>query len=367
MSSININKIGMIIGASILTFGACTSKKQQNDVAANGPAITVTVATPSAAKENNIEASGQLQSSQTANISTRVMGFITKINVNIGDHVRKGQVLGTISNDDMLAKRAQADAAIAQSEIAAKNSKKDYDRFLVLYKQQSASAKELENVTMQYTSAQSALETARQMRKEVNAALSYTSLTAPFDGVVTHRNADAGNMANPGMPILTIERAGSFQVVASVPESSISQIKQGQKAVITINAINKTINGSVTEISTSSQATGGQYVIKINILEGEKAGLYSGMYANISIPVKSAASTQNDSNIVLVPMSSIEHRDELTGLYTVSANNTALLRWVRLGKTYGDKVEVLSGLGKDERYIVSAGGKLFNGEPVTIK
>jgi RND family efflux transporter MFP subunit len=367
MSSTNINKIGIIIGASILTLGACTSKKQQNDVTADGTAIKVTVGIPSAANENNIEASGQLQSTQTANIGTRVMGYITKMNVNIGDHVRKGQVLGTISNDDILAKRAQADAAIAQSEIAAKNAQKDYDRFQVLYKQQSASAKEVENVTMQYASAKSALETARQMRREVSAMLSYTSLTAPFDGIVAQRNADAGSMASPGMPILTIERAGNFQVVASVPESSISQLKQGQKAIITINAINKTINGSVAEISTSSQSTGGQYVIKINIPESEKAGLFGGMYSNISIPVKSAVSAQNSSNILLVPVSSIEYRDELTGLYTVSANNTALLRWVRLGKTHGDKVEVLSGLGKDESYIVSADGKLFNGEPVTIK
>jgi len=365
--STNVKKISLLIGAGILALGACTSKKQQNEDAAKRPAIVVAVATPSGANENNIEVSGQLQSSQTANISTRVMGYITKMNVNIGDHVRKGQVLAAISNDDILAKRAQADAAIAQADIAAKNAQKDYDRFQVLFKQQSASAKEVENVTMQYASAKSALETARQMRKEVSAMLSYTSLTAPFDGVVTQRNADAGNMANPGMPILTIERAGNFQVAASVPESSISQLKQGQKAVITINAVNKIINGSVAEISTSSQATGGQYLVKINIPESEKTGLYGGMYANIAIPVKSPASAQNDSNIVLVPMSSIIQRDELTGLYTVSANNTALLRWVRLGKTHGDKVEVLSGLGKDERYIVSADGKLFNGEPVTIK
>jgi len=285
--------------------------------------------------------------------------------VNIGDHVHKGQLLATISNDDMLAKRAQADAAIAQADIAIKNAQKDYNRFQALYKQQSASAKEVENVTMQYTAAKSALETARQMRNEVNAMLSYTALTAPFDGVITQRNADAGSMASPGMPIVTIERAGSFQVVASVPEGSINQLKQGQKATITINAINKTLNGNISEISTSSQATGGQYVVKINIPEAEKNGLYGGMYANVSIPVSSGV--QNSSNIVLVPVSGIQQKDELTGLYTVSAGNTALLRWVRLGKTYGDKVEVLSGLSKNERYITSADGKLFNGAPVTIK
>lgn len=363
----NVKKIGLVIGAGILVLGACTSKNQQNDNAAGGPAIAVTVASPFAAGDGGIDASGQVQSSQTANISTRVMGYITKMNVNIGDHVHKGQVLGTISNDDILAKRAQADAAITQAEIAAKNTQKDYDRFQVLYKQQSASAKEVDNVTMQYASAKSALETARQMRNEINAMLSYTALTAPFDGVVTQRTADAGSMASPGMPLFTVERAGSFQVVASVPENSISQLKQGQKAVISINAINKTINGSIVEINTSSQATGGQFVVKINIPEYEKAGLYSGMYANVSIPITAQPSTHEGINTILIPISAVEQRDELTGLYTVSANNTALLRWVRLGKAHGDKVEVLSGLGKDERYIVSADGKLYNGEPVTIK
>lgn len=365
--STKVKKISLVIGASVLALGACTSKQQGSSDALNSSAVVVTVATPSAANENNIEASGQLQSSQTANISTRVMGYITKMNVNIGDRVRKGQVLATISNDDILAKRAQADAAIAQAEVASKNAQRDYERFQVLYKQQSASAKEVENVTMQYASAKSALETARQMRNEVNAMLTYTSLTAPFDGIITQRNADAGSMANPGLPILTVERSGSFQVVASVPENSISQLKHGQKAVITINAINKTINSSIAEVSTSSQATGGQYVVKIDIPENEKGGLYGGMYANVSIPVKSAGATTQNSTGILVPLSSIEQRNELTGVFTVSANNTALLRWVRLGKTWGDKVEVLSGLGKDERYIVSADGKLYNGEPVTIK
>lgn len=366
--STNMIKAGLLAGIGILAMGACSSKKQQSDNAGDEPAIAVTVGIPSAAVESGIAVSGQVQSSQTVNISTRVMGYITRMNVNIGDHVHKGQVLATISNDDILAKRAQADAAIAQAEIAAKNAQKDYDRFQVLYRQQSASAKEMENVAMQYAAARSALETARQMRNEVNAMLNYTSLTAPFEGIVTQRNADAGNMANPGMPLLTIEREGGFQVVASVDESSISQLEQGQETTITIGAINKTIKGNIAEISTSSQATGGQYVVKINIPGNEKKGLYTGMYANVSIPVKSAENVRNGGNAtILVPLSSIEQRDELTGLYTVSANNTALLRWVRLGKTYGDRVEVLSGLGKNERYIVSADGRLYNGEPVIIK
>jgi multidrug efflux pump subunit AcrA (membrane-fusion protein) len=91
------------------------------------------------------------------------------------------------------------------------------------------------------------------------------------------------------------------------------------------------------------------------------------MYANVSIPIKQTSAIKTTGDQVLVPLSSIERRDQLTGLYTIGTNNTALLRWVRLGKTIGNQVEVLSGLAPHEQFIVSADGKLFNGAAVKIK
>jgi len=368
--SIKINStrvIQLFAGTCLLMMVACSTDKKKETKANIDTAIAVSVATPSSGQQQSLDVSGQIEAAKSANISTRVMGYITKLNVKIGDHVDKGQLLATISNDDILAKRAQADAMIAQAEVALKNAKKDYDRFTSLYKEQSASAKELDNVTLQYSAARSGLETAKQMRNEANAMLSYTTLTAPFSGIVTQKTADAGSMATPGMPILTIEQRGSYQISASVPENLISQIQPDATAMITISAINKTLKGTITQINQSSQFTGGQYIIKISIPENEKAGLYAGMYANVSIPVKQAFAAKTRGDEVMVPLSSIENKDELTGLYTVGNNNTALLRWVRLGKVYGDKVEVLSGLAMNEQFIVSADGKLFNGAAVKIK
>jgi RND family efflux transporter MFP subunit len=362
------NRVQLFSLAGLMLLSACSSGNKDKEKANMDKAIAVTVSTPSNDQQDGLNISGQVEASQTANISTRVMGYITMLKVKVGDRVSKGQLLATISNQDLLAKRGQADAMIAEAEANVKSAKKDFDRFTVLYGQQSATAKELDNVTLQYSAAKARLEGAKQMRNEVNAQLGYTSLTAPFSGIVTQKLADAGSMANPGMPVLTIEQAGSYQVSASVPENLISQLKMGDNAVINISAINKTIDGKVSQINESSQFTGGQYIIKINIPDKDKTGLYAGMYANISIPVKAQVAVKaNENAAVLVPTQSIEHRDQLTGLYTISSNNTALLRWVRLGKSYGDKVEVLSGLGKDERFIISADGKLYNGVPVKIK
>lgn len=366
--AINLNRtVQLLTGIGIVILSSCSSKQKSETTVNADSAIMVSVAVPSAGQAQSINVSGQVEASQSATISTRVMGYITKLDVKIGDHVNKGQLLGTISNDDIRAKRAQADAQIAQAETAFKNAQKDYDRFTVLYQQQSASAKEMDNIAMQLSAAKAGLESARQMRNEANAMLSYTSLTAPFEGIVTQKTLDAGSMANPGMPILTIERKGSYQVSASVPESAVAQVKQGGTALISISAINKTIKGTIAQVNQSSAYTGGQYIIKVSIPDDEKTGLYAGMYANVAIPVKQNIATTAGSDQVMVPLASIEHKDELTGLYTVGNNSTAMLRWVRLGKVYGDKVEVLSGLAADEQFIVSADGKLFNGEPVKIK
>jgi RND family efflux transporter MFP subunit len=365
---INSKKITlMVTGIGLLLLTACSSSEKKETTTGADAAILVTVSGPSAEGLQVLNVSGQVEAAQMANISTRVMGYITKLNVKVGDHVGKGQSLVSISNDDLLAKRAQANAMIAEAEAAYKNAQKDYERFGNLYKQQSASAKELDNVTLQYSSARSRLEAAKQMRNEVNATLNYTNLTAPFAGIVTQKLADAGSMASPGMPILTIEQSGSYQVSASVPENAINQVSRGTEATITISAVNKVIKGAVTEINQSSQFTGGQYLIKVHIPDNEKQGLFAGMYANVSIPIKQTSAIKTTGDQVLVPLSSIERRDQLTGLYTIGTNNTALLRWVRLGKTIGNQVEVLSGLAPHEQFIVSADGKLFNGAAVKIK
>jgi RND family efflux transporter MFP subunit len=223
--------------------------------------------------------------------------------------VQKGQLLATISNDDILAKRAQTDAMITEADANFKNAQKDYERFNTLYKQQSASAKELDNMTLQYSSAKARLEAAKQQRNEVNAMLSYTSLTSPFAGTVTRKMMDAGSMANPGMPLLTIEQSGIYQVSASVPESEISLIRNGTPVIVNVGAVNRLIKGTIAQVDRSSANNGGQYLIKVHIPDNEKQGLFAGMYASVAIPLISAVKTINASEQVMVPVSAIEYKD----------------------------------------------------------
>lgn len=358
---------GVILLSGIVLISACGGKKKTEKTTPVA-AVPVIISQPGGTVDGGIAVSGQVEAVQTANISTRMMGTITRIYVKAGDRVRRGQTLVSISSQDLAAKRAQTVASIAEAQANVSSAQKDFDRFTNLYNKQSASAKELDNVTLQYNAAKARLEAATQMRNEVNAMMAYTNLTAPFDGVVTQRMADEGNMANPGMPLLTVEQNTQLQISATVSESDISLLKKGQKAQVEVKAIGKSLECLVSEISPSSQFTGGQYQIKLSIPDKEKKGLYAGMYVNVFIPVsRPEAAYTATSNSVLVPTASLVHNDQLTGLYTVSSNYTALLRWVRTGKTFGDKTEILSGLAQNEKFIERAEGKLYNGVPVTEK
>jgi RND family efflux transporter MFP subunit len=350
----------------LLLLGACTQKPPRTAAAETGNAIEVTIATPYTVGEQAIQVSGQVEAVQTAHISTRVMGYLTSVKVKAGDHVTKGQLLATVSNEDMVARRAAADAMIAEAEAACKNARKDADRFTALYNQQSATAKELENMQLQYSTAQAKLEQARQMRNEAGAALSYTRLVAPFTGVVTQKLMDAGSMATPGMPVVVIENSSACQVSVAVPESRIGRLKPDAVATIQLDAAGKTIQGRVIQINPSATLTGGQYEVKIAIPDTGKRGVLAGMYATVTIPVADTAA-HAATHQVLVPASALVQKDQLTGLYTIASNNTALLRWVTTGKTTGGQVQILSGLGAEEVFIVHASATLYNGAPVIVK
>ncbi len=352
-----------VLAFILVAASSCSSSSEKITAETKVHSIPVQVASPTLNSNNAIHVTGQVESVHTAQISTRVMGYITSIKVKAGDRVKKGQLLVTISNDDILAKLSQADAMLSSANAAFASAEKDYQRFTNLYNQKSATAKELDNVTLQYQAAKANVQAAVQMKAEARAMLTYTNITAPFSGIVTQKLTDAGSMANPGMPILTIEQSGNLQVSAAVPETEINHIQPGDSTVVTVESVNQTFTGEVVEISPSSIGTGGQFLVKISLPNEAQTALNAGMYAHVRINtrVKSSAA---DNETVLVPVSAISRIGQLDALYTISSEGTAVLRYVRLGKNYGDKVEVLSGLNSTEGFITKAEGNLYNGVPV---
>ena len=356
----NIPIILSILATAFLA--SCDSENKKN-VADSSPSISVTVSQVSNNSNNPfLSVSGKIQSEKSATLSTRMMGFVTNVPVNVGDKVNNGQLLVAINNDDLQAKKAQLSASILEATAAFKNAEKDYNRFKNLFADKSASQKEFDDVTAHYQMAKARLEAANQMKNEINSQFAYSNITAPFSGVVTAKMIEKGDMANPGQPLISLESPGNFEVMAMIPESEIAAIKTGISVDVVVKSINQTLKGIVKEVSTSSKNTGGQFLVKIGLTKSEVA-ILSGMFATVQFPI--AKNTK--SNSILIPKDVIVSNGQLSGVYTVSQSNTAMLRWLTLGKTVGNQVEVLSGLNADESYIISANGKLFNGAKVSVQ
>lgn len=345
-----------IILISLLILMSCGNKKdKQEKVNAD-----VTVKLEKASLENNpdiLSFSGKIEAETHSNISTRIMGQIAKIYVVPGQKVKKGDLLMNIKSNDIKAKKSQVNANLTAAKSAFSNAEKDYKRFKVLFSKGSASQKEMDDVTTRYDMAKANLKAVKQMGKEVDELLRYADIRAPYSGVITKKYMNEGDMASPGMPLLAIEKNGSFIVKARIPESEISLVKKGDKVKVKVKALGDVIvNGEISEVNPSAIYTGNQYEARVALLPDIENidKILSGMYVSVLL-------AKGGIPAIMIPKNVLVKRGQLTGLYVLSTSGTAMLRWVRTGKSIGDKIEILSGLGNGEMYIKSYKGKIWDG------
>ena len=356
--------IAYLIAGSFLVQN-CSSDKEKSVINSDTP-IKVSLSRNLTTTDTNfVTASGKLVAKNSVNVSTRMMGYITDIRAEVGQNVSAGQLLVVVNSSDLQAKGGQANAQISQAQAHFKMAKKDYDRFQNLYKNESASQKELDDMQARYEMAKAGLQAAQQMKNEVNAQFHYTNITAPISGTVTTKFADKGDLANPGMPILTIESPSELQAQVLVSEQDIMLIEQGMPVQVSLKSINKSVSGTVSEISKSASQTGGQYLVKVNLHHTQN--LLPGMFTHIQFPIKNNGKTVQDfQQTILIPKSALVEQGQMTGVFVASSQNTAVLRWLKIGKTINNQVEVLSGLNAQEKYITNANGRLYNGAKIKV-
>lgn len=352
-----------ILTISLISLSSCSG----NDAQVIHSEDPILVKTQKVGQENlpdeTFSASGKLVSAHVSNVSTRVMGYITKINVQIGQKVNKGQTLINIHNSDIQAKESQANAQISQAQTQFNLAQKDFERFKNLFENQSASQKELDDMTARMEMARANLQVSQQMKNEVRSQYSYTNIIAPISGIITQKHVNESDMAHPGMPLLTIETTSNIQAEVMVSEVYINQIQRGMKVKINQRNSHEVLEGIINEISYSAAQTGGQYIVKVDI---EADNILPGMYVNVIFPIENKKESTTSTKVFL-PKDALIHQGQLTGIYAISQNETAILRWLITGQELGDQVEILSGLNPQEEYIISADGKLFNGAQVRLQ
>ena len=304
----------------------------------------------------------KVESNNQANLSTIVMGTVTSTPVTVGDRVQKGDLLLQIKDDQIRAQKSQIEANMVQAEANLENTEKNYNRIKNLYAEESATSKELDDISTMYEIAKANMEALEARMNEVNEMLEYTVIRAPFAGIVSSKFISEGDMAAPGHPLVSVANPGSVKITATVAESQISKLEEGLGVTVSVSSAGlSNIPARLTAVSQAGDPMSRQFSIEAVIDDAElNESLKVGMFAQIDINIDQTES-------LTVPADAIVERGQLTGIYTISDNNRAVLRWVRLGERTGDSVEVITGLKPGEKYVYAPDRSIRQGQLLSVR
>jgi len=279
-----------------------------------------------------IEVTGQVAPIFQAALSSRIQGTIDTLFVREGTPVVKGQTLIQLDNRDV-----RADLARASAEV--ENTKAQLDRMNQLYAQDAVSKQEMENATRAY-------KVAEANRTTALAQLSYTIVKAPFDGVITEKMVEAGELASPGQLLLRMENPQQLRLKATVAEGDLKSVSLGDKISVVIDALGEqALNGVVGQILPAGDSQTHTFTVKVDL--PAELGLKTGMFGRFQLE-------KGTSKTILVPWTAVVERGELTSVFAVGSDQVARLRWVKVGRRLDQQVEILSGVNVGESVLLDA-------------
>jgi RND family efflux transporter MFP subunit len=372
------------IGAAVaMAFAASGCGNRADTVTASQqPPVPVSIAAVSAREvADTFEAGGVVQAGTTATLMARILAPVREVRVSPGDRVRAGQALIMLDGADLSAqaRSARAAAGAADQDIAAANADQQaaeaalalaraaHGRIAALHAKRSATAHELDEATAALRRAEanaagsvarahgasSGLDRARAAAEAAATTASFATITAPFDGVVTEKLVEPGNMASPGMPLLRVEDTRAFRLEVRVDESRVTRLSSGDAVQVLLDsspAASMTVEGRVAEVSRAVDADARAVLVKIDLPSA--TAVRSGTFGRAIFPGE-------PRKALTVPEGALTRRGQLTSVFVVN-NGTARLRLVNVSGT-----EVLAGLTAGDVVIVDPPPGITDGIRVT--
>jgi len=304
-----------------------------------------------------LRSTGTMHARETAIVSAQMVGRIEQVMVREGDSVRAGQTLALLDDAALRSSVAQAQAGVkaAQSaQLAAESDAKlaasTLERYRQLQAQKSVSPQEMDEVARRAEGAAARLEAVRAQTEAAHAQekgartmLGYARLVAPFSGTVTARMVDPGTLASPGVPLMQVDQAGALQLLATVDESAIGAVHKGMKVPVAMDgAASADLTGTVQEIVPAADAASHSFTVKIDLPSSKL--LHAGMYG-------AAEFANGIRQAIVAPRSAVVLRGSLACAYVLDSQGIAQLRYLTLGATQGNLVEILSGISAGEKLV----------------
>ena len=287
-----------------------------------------------------LEVAGTVRAHRTALVSSRMVAVIDRIAVDEGDRVHAGQTLVTLSAPDLDSRRSAAGGAAEAARAAREQARRDLDRMERLFERSVVPRSQKERAETDLRRAEADLARATGEAQASSSMARYTLLTAPFDGVVARRRADAGTMAAPGAPILEIVDDASFRVEAEVGESVAASVHAGDAAEIVLADGTAALSAPITEVIPAANPRSRTVLFKIAIARSD--ALRDGLFARVRIRT-------GERKALTVPKTAVRRVGEISVVEVVTHEGTLEPRYVKLGAQLDDgRQEILAGLGEGE-------------------
>ncbi|MCI4678727.1 efflux RND transporter periplasmic adaptor subunit [Rhodoblastus acidophilus] len=296
---------------------------------------------------------GNVSAVDTANIASRSGGLVTRVLVDAGAQVTKGQLLAEVGTADAHAQIAQAQARVDTAQAVLKQVSAEYDRYNTLHEKQFASTAQFQQAERQYLAARAELDAADRGLSAAQTDIGYAEIRAPFDGIVAQKSVWPGDYANPGTTLFVVASA-TPEIRASAGPATFAALKVGDAAVVRVNG--QDLPAKVTSLVDAADPQTRTHLVKLWLDRGAAAPF--GSYAEVRFNL-------GQTPALSVPEAALTERAGLVGVFVVGKDDHAHLRLVRAGAHAGGQVAIMAGLKAGDRVILSPPADLENGSPVS--
>jgi RND family efflux transporter MFP subunit len=310
--------------------------------------------------------SGVSKSGLETNLSFKVGGNLQRLNVNVGDQVRAGELIAVLDATDFNLQLDQTKSSRTQAEVRMQNARSNYDRISKLYETGSVSVNDYEQAKTAFESARAGVNSARKQVQLAEQRVNYTRLRAPINGRVANVNAEINENIMPGFSIITLTSGSDIEVTVGMPESFIAMIRDGDTVNVTFSSLaGESFTGIISEVSYIVGEASTTYPITIK-LKDPSEDIRPGMTANVRFLLTSG----DDKETILVPSVAVGEENEQNYVYVLKVLNgdtaTVHKRLVTMGDITGLGFEISEGL-EDGELVVTAGiSKLSEGLTVRM-
>lgn len=287
-------------------------------------------------------AEATLEAVNQVTVSAQMPGRIIELRVDAGASVHRGNLLLRIDSAEAGQAVAGADAAVAQAQAARVSARAEYDRAQSLAQRNFISQSAVDQAKAAFEAADAQLRAARAGRSQATVVLGYADIVSPISGIVSERHVESGEMAQPGMPLVTVFDPSAMRAVVDVP--------QGRLADLALDSIGATVElpasgrrFEATRVIVMPAADARTHTLRVRVeLPADLDGVLPGTFARVHF-------TTGEAVRIVVPASAVVRRSEVTGVYVVDPRRAFSLRQIRLGEQVDDgMVEVLAGLSGGE-------------------